>query len=248
MKPRSTLSVFAAANRRDTDGEVVFRRNGDAYSLANGVLSIHGEMCGERLAQSIRLSGHDCGSLDVQLQIADGEGGWLWSGVKSLCSISYRDENGSGILDLVGEWWRVVGRWTIPGNAFRVHVRLTVRPGEPMFLCELVDIANSGTKELDVARAFISVMPSKGVKPVCVKQATEAENAAAWDAGGGFAIGLRSEDEGVQRLSFWVDEKSQCPHADCGFSMPEGKDLVLRSGCSAKLARPMNAVVFLYKM
>ena len=248
MKPGSTLSVFAAANRKATDGKVVFKRNGDAYSLANGVLLIHGEMCGERLAQSIRLSGHDCGSLDVQLQIADGEGGWLWSGVKSLCSISYLDENGSGILDLVGEWWRVVGRWTTPGNAFRVHVRLTVRPGEPMFLCELVDIANSGTKELDVARAFISVMPPKGVKPVCVKQATEAENAAAWDAGGGFAIGLRSEDEGVQRLSFWVDEKSQCPHADCGFSMPEGKDLVLRPGCSAKLARPMNAVVFLHKM
>ena len=248
MKPKSTLSVFAAENRRVADGKVVFRRDGDAYSLSNGVLSIHGEMCGERLAQSIRQAGHDCGSLDILLKVADGEGGWTWPGVKSLCSISYREVDGAGVLDLVGEWWHVVGRWTIPGIAFRAHVRLTVRPEEPIFLCELVDIANSGTKELDVARAFVSVMPLKGVKPVCVKQATDAENAAAWDAGGGFAIGLRSEDEGVQKLSFWVDAKSQCPHADCGFSMPEGKDLVLRPGCSAKLTRPMNAVVFLYNM
>ena len=78
MKPKSTLSVFAAENRRVADEKVVFRRDGDAYSLSNGVLSIHGEMCGERLAQSIRLAGHDCGSLDVLLKVADGEGGWTW--------------------------------------------------------------------------------------------------------------------------------------------------------------------------
>ena len=245
MKPKSTLSVFAAENRKIANGKVVFRRDGDSYCLSNGVVSILGEMCGERLAQSIRIAGRDCGSLDVLLKVADGGGGWTWPGVKSLCSISYRDLAGAGVLDLVGEWWLVVDRWMIPGIAFRAHVRLTVRPGEPLFLCEIVDIANSGTKELTVARAYFSVMPPKGVNPVCVKQPTEEENAAAWDAGGGFAIGLRSEDEDVQKLSFWVDAGSGCPHADCGFSMPSGKDLVLLPGCSAKLPRPMNAVVFL---
>jgi hypothetical protein len=245
MKPQSTLSVFAAKNRRIANGKVVFGRDGDAYCLSNGVVSIKGEMCGERLAQSIEIAGRDCGSLDVLLKVADGAGGWTWPGVRSLCSISYRELDGAGVLDLVGEWWLVVDRWTIPGIAFRVHVRLTVRPGEPLFLCEIVDISNSGTKDLAVARAYISVMPPKGVEPVCVKQPTDEENAAAWDAGGGFAIGLQSEDEDVQKLSFWVDAASRCPHADCGFSMPGGKDLVLRPGCSAKLIRPMNAVVFL---
>ena len=244
MSSASTLTVFASKNRKAADGKVVFRRDGDAYSLSNGVLSVHGEMCGERFAQSVKMAGHDCGSLDVLLKVADGEGGWTWPGIKSLCSIDYHEADGAGVLDLIGEWWHVVNRWTIPGIAFRVHARLTIRPGEPIFLCELVDIANSGTKELDVARAFISVMPPKGVKPVCVKQATETENAAAWDAGDGFAIGLRSEDEDVQRLSFWVDAKSQCPHADCGFSMPDGHDLVLRPECLAKLLRPMSAIVF----
>ena len=247
MSRASTLTVFAAMNRKACGkGALVFRRDGDAYSLSNEVLSVHGEMCGKRLAQSVKLSGRDCGSLDIMLKVADGAGGWCWPGVKSLCSIDYRETGGAGVLDLVGEWWQVVGRWSIPGIAFRVHVRLTVCPGEPAFLCELVDIANSGTKELDVARAFISVMPPKGVKPTCVKQATDAENSAAWDAGDGFAIGLRSEDEGVQKLSFWVDDKSQCPHADCGFSMPCGQDLVLPPGCSSKFVRPMAAIVFLH--
>ncbi len=242
------MTVFAAMNRREIDkGPVAFRRDGDAYSLSNGVLSINGEMCGKRLAQSVRLSGRDCGSLDVMLKVADGAGGWCWPGVKSLCSIDYREVGGAGVLNLVGEWWHVVNRWTIPGIAFRAHVRLTIRPNEPAFLCELVEIANSGTKELDVARAFISVMPPKGVKPVCVSRPSDTENSAAWDAGDGFAIGLQSEDEDVQRLSFWVDGKSQCPHADCGFSMPGGKDLVLRPGCSAKLMRSMSAIVFLLR-
>ena len=246
MSRASTLTVFAAMNRRDEEkGKVVFRRDGDAYGLSNGVLSIHGEMCGERLAQSVKLAGHDCGTLDILLKVADGAGGWVWPGVKSLCSIVYHEAGGAGVLDLVGEWWHVVNRWTIPGIAFRAHVRLTVLPGEPVFLCELVEIANSGTKELDVARAFISVMPPKGVKPICVCKPSETENSAAWDAGDGFAIGLRSEDEDVQRLSFWVDAKSQCPHADCGFSMPGGQDLVLRPGCSARLVHPMTAIVFL---
>ena len=132
MKPKSTLSVFAAENQRIANGKVVFRREGDAYSLSNGVMSIHGEMCGERLAQSIRLGGHDCGSLDVLLKVADGEGGWTWPGVKSLCSIAYRELNGAGVLDLIGEWWLVVDRWKIPGIALRVHVRLTIRPSEPL--------------------------------------------------------------------------------------------------------------------
>lgn len=246
MSSASTLTVFAAMNRREQGkGKVAFRRDGDAYSLSNGVLSIHGELCGERLAQSVKMAGRDCGSLDILLKVADGEGGWVWPGVKSLCAIDYHEAGGAGVLDLVGEWWHVVNRWTIPGIAFRAHVRLTIRPGETAFLCELADIANSGTKELDVARAFISVMPPKGVKPVCVRKPSDTENAAAWDAGDGFSIGLRSEDEDVQRLSFWVDEKSQCPHADCGFSMPDGKDLLLRPGCSAKLVRPMTAIVFL---
>ena len=246
MSSASTLAVFAAMNRREKDkGAVAFRRDGDAYSLSNGALSIHGEMCGERLAQSVKMAGHDCGSLDILFKVADGAGGWVWPGVKSLCSIDYCEVGGAGVLDLVGEWWHVVNRWTIPGIAFRAHVRLTVRPGEPAFLCELVDIANSGTKELDVARAFISALPPKGVKPVCVRKPSDTENAAAWDAGDGFAIGLRSEDEDVQRLSFWVDDKSQCPHADCGFSMPGGKDLVLLPGCSVRLVRPMTAIVFL---
>ena len=247
MGRASTLTVFAAMNRRENDkGLVAFRRGGDAYCLSNGVLSINGEMCGERLAQSIKMAGRDCGSLDIMLKVADGAGGWCWPGVKSLCSIDYREVGGAGVLDLVGEWWHVVNRWTMPGIAFRAHVRLTIRPNEPAFLCELVEIANSGTKELDVARAFISVMPPKGVKPVCVRKPSDTENAAAWDAGDGFAIGLRSEDEDVQKLSFWVDAKSQCPHADCGFSMPDGCDLVLRPGCSARLVRPMTAIVFLH--
>ena len=73
MSSVSTLTVFAAMNRREKGkGTVVFRRDGDAYSLSNGVLSIHGEMCGERLAQSVKMSGRDCGTLDVLLKVADG--------------------------------------------------------------------------------------------------------------------------------------------------------------------------------
>ncbi len=248
MSSASTLTAFAAMNRsEEKKWKAIFRRDGDAYSLTNGVVSIHGEMCGERLAQSVKIAGHDCGTLDVMLKVADGAGGWAWPGVKSLCLIDYHEVGGAGVLDLVGEWWQVVGRWSIPGIAFRAHVRLTIRPNEPCFLCELVEISNSGTKELAVARAFISVMPPTGVKPVCVRKPSDTENAAAWDAGDGFAIGLQSEDEDVQRLSFWVDAKSQCPHADCGFSMPCGQDLVLTPGCSSKFVRPMAAIVFLLR-
>ena len=245
MKPTSTLSVFAAMNRRDGEGKVTFRRDGDAYELSNGMLAIRGEMCGAQLAHSILLGGHDCGSLNIMLKVSDGDGGWVWPGIMSLCSVSYCEAENAGVLDLIGDWWRVIGKWTIPGLALRVRVRLVVRPGESAFLCEIVGIDNSGTKDLSVSRAFITVMPPRGVKPLCVRQPSEVENSAVWDAGDGFAIGLRSEDEGVQRLSFWVDSKSLCPHADCGFSMPGGRDIVLHPGCRWTPSCPMGAIVFL---
>lgn len=244
MKATSTLSAFAALNRKGKAGRVVFSRNGDAYAVSNGAIELRGELCGERLVRSIIAKGRDCGCLDALLRVEAG-GGVQWPGVKSLCSVSFTEVHGVGVLNLIGEWWQVVGSWSIPGFAFRVHVRLTLRPGEPFFLAEIAELRNSGTKELRIGRTFLSVLPPSGVAPVCVRKPSDAENAAAWDAGGGMSIGLRSEDEGVQRLSFWVDSKSQCPHADCGFEPLNGQDIVLPPSGSIMPPRPMSAIVFI---
>ena len=243
MKATSTLSAFAALNRKGKAGRVVFSRNGDAYAVSNGAIELRGELCGERLVRSIIAKGRDCGCLDTLLKV-EVDGSVQWAGVKSLCSVSFAEVHGVGVLNLIGEWWQVVGSWTIPGFAFRVHVRLTLRPGEPFFLVEIAKLRNSGTKELRIGRTFLGVFPPKGVAPVCVREPSDAENAAAWDAGGGMSIGLRSEDEGVQRLSFWVDSKSKCPHADCGFEPLNGQDIVLPPGGSLMPPRPMSAIVF----
>ena len=239
-----TISAFADMNRMARGGRVAFRRDGDVYAVSNGVIELRGEMCGERLVRSIIANGHDCGSLDALLKVV-ADGGTQWPGVKSLCSVSFAEVDGVGVLNLIGEWWQVVGSWSIPGFAFRVHVRLTLRPDEPLFLAEIAELRNSGTKELRIGRTFLSVLPPKGVAPVCVRKPSDAENAAAWDAGGGMSIGLRSEDEGVQRLSFWIDSKSKCPHADCGFEPLNGQDIVLPPGGSLIPPRSMNAIVFI---
>lgn len=243
MKTTSTLSAFASLSRRGKAGRVVFSRNGDAYAVSNETIELRGELCGERLVRSIIAKGQDCGCLDALLKV-EADGGLQWPGVKSLCSVSFAEVHGVGILNLIGEWWQVVGSWTIPGFAFRAHVRLTIRPDEPLFLAEIAELRNSGTKELRIDRTYFSVLPPNGIAPVCVRQPSDSENAAAWDVGNGMSIGLRSEDEGVQKLSFWVDPKSKCPHADCGFEPLNGRDIVLPPGGSIMPPRPMSAIVF----
>jgi len=180
MKHASTLSAYArCARSASSGGKVSFRREGDAYVLSNGVISLRGEMCGEKLVRSVAARGRNFGSLDAIFKVAL-EDGWLTTGITSLCSISFSERAGVGVLDLIGEWWQVLGKWTIPGFAFRAHVRLTIRPGEPCFLAELVGVSNSGTKELRISNASFSALPS-------------AENSE-----GGQSLLLRSGDDGAQ--------------------------------------------------
>ena len=242
MTRNTTLDVFASMSRDAARNRIDFSRDGDDYSLSNGALALRGTMCEAKLVRSIVLNGHDCGSLDICLNVKANDGKWIWPGVSALCKIDFRSAGGAGALELIGEWWQVVGRWTIPGYAFRVHARLTTHPGEKVFLVEVAEIENSGTLDLHIGRVFISVMPPEGIKPVCIREPTPYENSAAWEAGLGHEIGIRSEDKDVQRISFWVDKETNCPHADCGFSLPGG-GVLLSPGQKFTPPRPISAIV-----
>lgn len=241
----STLAVFSAFRPTSSGGRVTFQREGDVFLLSNGVLELRGEMCGERLVQSIRAHDRDCGMLDVMVKLHTGEGESQWPAIRSLCGVGFKTAGDVGILDLVGEWWEFKPPWTNTGVAFRASVRLTVRPGQPMFLVEFVRLENSGTKSFRAERFCFNALPPKGMKPVCKSGTSGDRNVSAWDVGNGLAFGMRSEDEVVQRFAFWVDAKSQCPHGDCGFDFPKG--LELGPGQSQSHPSSPGAIVFVRK-
>ena len=242
MTRNTTLDIFASFSRDTARNRIDFARDGDAYILSNGVLTLRGAMCEAHLVRSIALNGHNCGSLDICLNVKANNGKWIWPGLSALCKIDFCRTGCAGVLELIGEWWQVVGRCTIPGYAFRVRARVTMRPSEKAFLVEVTEVENSGTLDLRIGRIFISVVPPEGIKPVCVREPTLNENSAAWDAGKGHEIGLRSEDKDVQRISFWADVETGYPHADCGFSLPSG-GILLSPNQKFTPAHPISAIV-----
>lgn len=219
-----------------------FRREGDGFVLTNGPLELSGEICEGRLVRNVKVDGQEIGCVDVGLKCSNDGKTWEWPTVLSLADVRFGETADAAVLDLWGEWWKKTGAWQIDGLAWRTHVRLEIAPGARRFRVEFVEFLNNGTKPLVIARPFFHVYPPSGQKPVRHVGALGGANADAWTVGGR-AFGLSSACPGVQKITFWTDVKSDCPHPDCGFDLPTGT-LRLEPWQSCPPPRPLFAEVF----
>lgn len=123
-----------------------------------------------QIGKSFRTA-HFADDVGGRMKVSSDGAKWEVSSVSSLADVAFRATPSGGELDLWGEWWKKTGPWQIDGIAWRVHVRVQIRPGGGLPDVRLVQILNNGVKTLKVACAsfvfgrqeFSFALPDGGV-------------------------------------------------------------------------------------
>ncbi len=215
-----------AALRRDPGaGSVRYARDGDTFRVSNGAgLQLEGKVGDRNMIGSVTVNGKPVGAYNAMLQTDRG-----WSDTTRVMRVDGREEAGCAVLDITAE---------NPAVGFTMTHRITVLPDQPLFLCELIRLDNSGKAPLAVRSFFFryyspfSDLPKSGAVPNLWKGPASA----VWlDQADGRYFGTATFARSVIRILFWKDAERNYPDAQLG---PE-KPFTLQPGESYTPNQPM---------
>lgn len=198
---------------------VEFVRNGDAYRLSNRVgFSLEGRIGGQRMFDSVTLHGKEIGSYGAMLHYADGK------------RLRWEDTSRTESV----RWDAATGRLLVRascGKAFAVTHAFTLHPDKPLVLAECVELANAGSKVLDVkAFYFRQFAPYAGeANPSCTDHPDlwKAPRSDGWLAADGRFWGGETRARGVTEFLYYM--AADGAHPDAAIAPPGGR-LVLPPG------------------
>ena len=232
-REQSTGDIFRSeANGMASD--VSFVQDGDAWTLSNSSgLTLCGRVGGGTMIDDVRVGSRIYGRYGgmIQLIAMDGAPHWVLADpVKSV-----RHER-AGVCDSV----LIVASGCAGEHSFDLVHRITVAPGRTDFLCEVVEISNTGRSTFSVRRFYLcpfaaeeSPSVRKGV-PNMWKGVRECH----WVMSDGRSYGMVSSDEAAEWFNLWVDGDGR-QHPDIDF-VPETA-VVLAPGESYSPSTPMGA-------
>ena len=211
--------AFAAYGYTGPAG-VEFVRNEDAYRLSNRVgFSLEGRIGGQRMFDSVTLDGKEIGSYGAMLHHADGKR-LRWDDTSRTESV---------------RWDAATGRLFVRaacGTAFAVTHAFTLHPDKPLVLVECVELANTGSKALDViAFYFRQFAPYAGeAKPPCTVHPDlwKAPRSDGWFAADGRFWGGETRARGVTEFLYYMADDGA--HPDAAITPPEGRLVLLPGG------------------
>ena len=124
---------------------IAFRRDGDAYELANGAgLSLRGRIGGKFMFDSVTLNGKELGSYTGMLNERFG-GTLRWYDATRVTDVEWKPSaDGAGTLLVTSEGD------CADGGKFSLKHAITPYAESPRFLCDLVEAKNVGGKPIDV--------------------------------------------------------------------------------------------------
>ncbi len=133
--------------------------------------------------------------------------------------------------------------------AFAITMRVTLLPGRPDALVELVSLENLGQAPLLASalymRAFSSGKQERSARPSSAPNLWSAVKTATWALQGGGEWGLSSIDTSVRKFRFFVTAKDGVQHPDAAFSpVLEGKTFIVAPGETWRATLPMGATLF----
>ena len=203
--PVSTRLVqdILARMRMQSNIHAEFTRTGKAFRVTNGSLVAEGQIEGKTLLTRVTLDGREIGTWNFMLH-HDREGGRCWTSPTRVTAADWEPgADGGGRLVVTGE-----ARGS--GIAYRVKEAFVFTPGHPAFRVDLVELANTGAKPINMKRIYFSPIATFAGE-VAAKEAQPVPNLwrapkqSAWFAKDGRFWGVVTDAERIGAMNFHVE-------------------------------------------
>ena len=258
---------FAATNTLVTPSPVVFARENDgAWCLSNGLVRLSGRIGEKWMVREVAFSdGKPIGRLGALLAAEDNDF-YKWIDTTRLAGVeSERDESTGAVSVLLrGLGGAIAGEPPAtpeqPASldsppetdaetplSFAITLRVTLLPGRPDALVELVSLENLGKAPLLASalymRAF-SFHRQNRARPASVPNLWNERKTATWSLPDGGEWGFATIDSSVRKFRFFLTPNG-VQHPDAAFSpVLEGKTFIVAPGETWRATLPMGATLF----
>lgn len=149
-KEKSVVPVTAAdiKGKIGANGDVVFTRNGDEWTLKNSAgLVLKGRLGGSNVFERVEYKGKFLGWHNARVQVKTGKTSKKSSEISKVTDVAFEKSNGLGTLFVTGEG-------AVDANKFRVTIAVSVFGNKPQWMHELVKIENRGKASFEVTKVL----------------------------------------------------------------------------------------------
>ena len=234
---------------------VAFAREGDAWSLSNGLVRLSGRMGGAFMADEVAFGGNPpAGRFRTLLQWSDGTRR-LWTDADRVTDVAFSLDEATGIGTVTiraaggaADTSRAMAdAGPLPPSAkreplFAMTARLSLAPGCDEVLAEIVSAENLGAAPLRVERVFLrpyaAAAKPEGVPTV--PKLWKGPHEGWWRLPDGRCFGAVSCDASSCSFRFYVDRKG-AQHPDAPFV--EDGPFAIPPGASWRPSSPMGALL-----
>ena len=235
---------FAAARKSVAAGApspadaVVFTREGDRWSLTNAAgIRLSGRIGSSSMVDELIRDGRLYGSLNARVMTTAPS----WPPVTRLVSAKCATDPATGCASVT-----FIGEKNASGTSFAIAIRLTLAPGNPDILAEILSVKNLGGEPLSVQKLFLCPIAGGDAPPVRVPMPVnvwKGWNESHWRLADGARYGAVSHDESADGFNLWT-EADGSQHADIPFR-PRTAPVTLAPGEALNAPRPMGARILL---
>ena len=265
---RTERARFFASGCDAAATPVAFSRDPDGrWCISNGLLRLSGRLGDKWMAREVAFAGgSSVGRLGALLAAEDNDF-YKWIDTTRLDDVSFDRDEATGAVavsmralggraaDHPGAQAPSRADATPPETdaetplAFAITMRVTLLPGRPDALVELVSLENLGPAPLLASalymRAFSSGKQERSARPSSAPNLWSAVKTATWALPDGGKWGLSSIDSSVRKFRFFVTAKDGVQHPDAAFSpVVEGKTFPVAPGETWNATVPMGATLF----
>ncbi len=132
--------------------------------------------------------------------------------------------------------------------SFAITLRVTLLPGHPDALLELVALENLSDRPLAASALYMRAFSrdKQKVRPTSPPRLWKAPKLGTWSLPGGGEWGLATHDSSVRKFQFFVTPKNGVQHPDAAYSIvPDGQFFTVAPGETWKAPVPMGARLFM---
>ena len=239
-RERYFAAARVAAHTAEAMEPVSFSREGDAWTLSNGIVSLSGRVGGACMADAIAWDGEPpVGRWGALLQWNAG-GEPVWTDVSRVTDVSFEKDgaSGAGTVTIRAEGGE-------SGTCFAFAHRLSLAPGSRELLAEIVSLENTGDRPFTAQCLFMRPFAANvDPPPARVKTVPNLWKGAVegyWEFADRSRFGLSSRDEGALKFALWFRDEDSSQHPDARFM--DGPAFLLEPGSVFRPSRPMGALV-----
>lgn len=214
--PPAPLDV---ARRAAAGAPATFAREGDAFRAGNGRLELAGQLGRGNMLRRVSLdaAAKTYGQYNALVQTLDAAGNNRWTDAQAVTAVDGRVVDGLAVMDVTSE--TRVGQ-----EGFEITHRLTLPPGTPWFVCEVVRVKNLGSAPLRLKglyfRTYNSDFHSTPAKLPPNLWGMPPSGCWLDDADGRFFGTVASKASGMQ-IYYWFDKPGVGHHPDARMELDE---------------------------